>query len=114
MSFENLVFLVKNYAKHDYKNVIIVGPAEKNLGRILGELKDYKNLVITLYLTDDAVLKNRVLTESRDSGFRDFEQAISFNQKLRDEVRFPNEKKINNTNQTPEETVSQIVAMLRE
>lgn len=112
MSFENLVFLLKNYAKHEYKNVIVGGFTEKNIERILSELKDYKNLVITLYLTDDEILKKRVLTESRDSGFRDFEQSISFNKKLRDELHFPNEQKIDNTNQTPEETANQIVAML--
>ena len=70
--------------------------------------------MFTLYLTDDAVLKQRVLTESRDSGFRDYEQSIEFNKKLRDELHFPNEHKINNTHQTPEETVSQIVKIINQ
>lgn len=112
MSFENLIFLLKNYAKHDYKNVIVGGFTEENIKRILEELKDYKNLVITLYLSDDRVLKQRVLTESRDSGFRDFEQSIKFNKKLREELSFSNEHKIDNTNQTPEETVDQVMAIL--
>lgn len=108
MSLENLVFLLKNYAKHNYKNVIIGGFTEKNIKRILDELKDYRSIVFTLYLTDDEILKQRVLTESRDSGFRDFEQSIEFNKKLRDELHFPSEHKIDNTNQTPEETLNQI------
>lgn len=112
MSIENLVFLLKNYAKNDYKNVIIGGFTEKNIENFLGKLKDYNNIVFTLYLTDDETLKRRVLTETRDSGFRDYEAAIEFNKKLRDELHFPNEYKIDNTNQIPEETVSQIVAIL--
>lgn len=112
MSLENLVFLLKNYTKHDYKNVIVGGFTEKNIESILSELMDYNNIVITLYLTDDEILKHRVLTESRDSGFRDYEQSIEFNKKLRDELHFPNEHKIDNTNQNPEETVSQVAEIV--
>ena len=113
MSLENLVFLLKNYVKHNYKNVIVGGFSEKNIEKILEELKGYKSIVFTLYLTDDAVLKHRVLTESRDSGFRDFEESIEFNKRLK-ELHFPNEHKIDNTNQKPEETLNQIVNMLVE
>lgn len=113
MSLENLVFLLKNYANHNYKNVIIGGFTEKNIERILDELKAYKSIVFTLYLTDDEVLNQRVLTESRDSGFRDFEQSIRFNKKLRDELHFLNEQKIDNTDKTPEETVNQIAEIIR-
>lgn len=112
MSFENLVFLLKNYAKYNYKNVIVSSFTEEIIERILGELKDYKNIVITLYLTSDEILKQRVLTESRDSGFRDFEQSILFNKKLRNDLNYPNEHKIDNTDQTSEETMNQIIDIL--
>lgn len=114
MSIEKLVLLLENYVKHDYKNVIVGGFTEKNIERVLQELQGHKGIVITLYLTDDEVLKQRVLTESRDSGFRDFEKSIEFNKKLRDALHFPNEHKINNTNQSPEETVNQIVDLIGE
>lgn len=45
MSFENLMFLLKNYAKYNYKNVIVGGLTEINIKRLLDELKDYKNIV---------------------------------------------------------------------
>lgn len=112
MAIENLIFLLKNYEKHGYKNVIVGGFTEENTAQIISEFEGYKNLVITLYLTDDEVLKRRVLTESRDSGFRDFEKSIEFNKRLRDELSFPNEQKIDSTNQTPEETTSQIVEIV--
>src|SRR3989344_3925986 len=44
MSFENLVFILKNYAKHNYKNVIISGFTEYSIERILEELKSYWNI----------------------------------------------------------------------
>ncbi len=112
MSFENLIFLLKNYVKHNYKNVIVGGFVEENVNKILEELKDYKYIIITLILTNVEILKKRVLTESRDSGYRDFEKSIEFNRKLKDELKFTNENKIDNTNQSPEETASQIIKIL--
>ncbi len=111
MSLENLMYLLNNYERNDFKNVIISGFTEKNIEKVLSEFKD-KSIVITLYLTNDEVLRQRVLTESRDSGFRDFEQSIQFNKKFRDELHFPNEQKIDNTNQAPEETASKIVEII--
>ena len=112
MSFESLIFLLKNYIKHNYKNIIVGGFTEENINKILEELKDYKYIVVMLILTDDEILKKRVLTESRDSGYRDFARSIEFNKKLNDELKFPNEQKIDNTNQKPEETANQIIKLL--
>lgn len=112
MSFENLVFLLKNYKKHNFENVIVGGFTEQDIEKILDEFKDDKCIVVTLFLTDEDILKQRVLTELRDSGFRDFEKSIQFNKKLKEELKFPNEHKIDNTNQTPEETVDQIIGLL--
>lgn len=111
MSFENLVFLLKNYKKNNYENVIVSGFSRQDIDKILNEFKDDKYIVITLFLTDDEILKQRVLTESRDSGFRDFEQSIQFNERLK-ELKLPNEQKIDNTHKTPEETANQIIGFL--
>lgn len=112
MSFENLIFLLKNYKKHNYENVIVGGFTEDNIEKILNEFKNDKFIVITLFLTDEKALKQRVLTKSRDSGFRDFEQSIQFNKRLREDLKFPNEQKIDNTNKTPEETANQITEIV--
>ena len=60
------------------------------------------------------MLKQRVLTESRDSGFRDYEQSILFNRKLKNDLHYPNEQKIDNSNQTPEETARQVISLISE
>ena len=108
MSIENLALLLKNYAKHDYKNVIIGGFPKK----ILDYLGEYKSIVFTLYLTDDEILKQRVLTGTRDSGFRDYATSIEWNKKFRDALHFPEERKIDSTHQTPEETVNHMIALI--
>ena len=112
MSFENLVFILRNYAKHNYKNVIVTGFTKNRIESILMELKGYENIIITLYLMNDYVLKQRVLTETRDSGFRNFEESIELNKKLKDQLNYPNEHKIDNADQTPEETLNQIIPIL--
>ena len=112
MSFENLIFILRNYMQHNYHNVIVGGFTEETISKILVELRDYKYIVVTLILTDNEILKQRVLTESRDSGYRDFEKSIEFNKKLIDELKFPNEQKIDNTNQKPAETAKTILKVL--
>lgn len=112
MSFENLLFILRNYIKYKYQNVIIGGFTEKDIKKLLNELKNYKYIVITLFLTNEEVLKQRVLTESRDSGFKDYEEAIKFNKRLREKLKYPNEHKIDNTSQSPEETATQIKDLL--
>jgi len=114
MSLENLTFILKNYKKHHFHNVITSGFTEKDIGELIEVFKEDNFVIITLYLTDDNELKNRVLNESRDSGFRDYESSIKFNKKLRYEVNYLSEYKINNTYQTPEETVEKIVELLSE
>lgn len=112
MSFENLIFILNNYKKHNYRNVVVGGFTEEDMKRILTEFKDDKYIVITLFLTDNEELKKRVLTESRDSGFRDFKQSIKFNKKLREGLRFPNEHKIDNTSRNPVGVISRIKNLL--
>ena len=112
MSLDNLISILKNYIKHKYRNIFVSGFTEKDIDKVLNEFKDSKYIIITLFLTNEEMLKQRVLTESRDSGFRNFEESIKFNKRLREELKYPNEHKIDNTNQTPEETANYIKTLL--
>jgi len=38
---------------------------------------------------------------------------VFINRKLKDELHFPHEHKVDNTNQTPEETINQIKELLK-
>ncbi len=112
LALENLLLLLKNYGKHSVQNVIVSGVGDNEMKAILDELKNYNNIIIKLCISDDEVLKKRVLTESRDSGYRDFAASIQLNKRIRDEVNYPKEHKIDSTNETPKETAGQIIEML--
>ena len=112
MSLENLFFILKNYKKNGFCNVLVGGFRVYDMKKILKEFKDDNFIIITLFLTNDNILKERVLTETRDSGWRDFKNSIEFNRRLKNELKFPNEYKIDNTNKTPQEAVDQIIGIL--
>lgn len=112
MTLNNLIAILKNYLKHKYQNILVSGFTETDVEKMLNEFKNNRYKIITLIVANDKVLQERVLTESRDSGFRDFEESIKFNRRLREKLTFPNEHKIDNTNQSPEETASYIKDLL--
>lgn len=114
MSLDNLIFILKNYKKHNFKNVLVEGFRVYDIEKLLEKFKENNFLVITLFVTNDAILKERVLTETRDSGWRDYENSINFNKRLKDELKFPNEQKVDNTSNTAEETADQIIKILSE
>lgn len=108
MSFENLVYILKNYIKNEYTNVIITDLQEFRTQQIASifDIKEYK--IFTLIVNDDKELKSRVMNESRDSGYRNFEKAIIWNNELRIRSELENEIKIDNTNLPPEAVVELI------
>jgi hypothetical protein len=113
MSFENLVFILKNYIKNGYKNIIVTDLPEPYVEQISKIFKKYKCIIFTLYLDDEEELKKRVLTETRDSGYRDFKTAILINRKIKLRKPFKNETIINNTHRSPEKTVKTIIKLLK-
>lgn len=112
VALENLILILKNYGKHKVKNVIVGGVGDKETKVVLAKLKNYNNIIIKLCLSDDEVLKKRVLMESRDSGYRDFNAAIKLNREIRNGMTYPNERIVDSTNQTPDETADQIIEIL--
>lgn len=50
-------------------------------------------------------MQNRVLTDSRDSGYRDYKAAIEWNKELIKRDSYVNEIKVDNSSDNPDETV---------
>jgi adenylate kinase family enzyme len=113
MSFENLVFILKNYAKHGYTNVIVTDLLDFRIEQIPEIFKDYRYIIISLVVNSDEELKKRVLTESRDSGFRDFEKALAWNKGIQERNPLLGEHKVDNTHKDPLQTVSQVISLLQ-
>ena|SRR3989338_9163027 len=113
MSFENLIFILKNYVKHKYQNVIVNDLQDFRIEQIPKTFLRYEFVIISLIVKDNNELKDRVLGE-RDSGFKNFKAAISWNQKLIERKALKNEFKLDNTHRSPRKTVSAILKILNE
>ncbi len=111
MSFENLTFILKNYIKYGYKNIIVNDLQDFRIEQIPKEFSKYNYVIISLIVKDDDELKNRVLGE-RDSGFRDVKTALSWNKRIIERKNFKHEFKVDNTHRNPRKTVDTISGIL--
>ncbi len=80
MSFENLLFILRNYFRHGYKNVIVNDLLDFRVQEIPRRFRSLDFLIVSL-IVDDKELKKRVLGE-RDSGYKDVPSALEWNRKL--------------------------------
>ncbi len=112
MAFENLVFILKNYLKHGYKNILVTDFGDGHVELLTKIFSDNDVIVVSLILNDDEELKRRVLSE-RASGFKNFEAAIAWNRMARERPDFKNEYKIDNTSSDPQKTAREILRLLQ-
>jgi hypothetical protein len=113
LAFENLVFILKNYVKCGYQNAIITDLSDSRIRQIPRRFGGLDYLILTLSVEDDRVLKKRVLTQSRDSGWRDWKKAIIWNESLRKRGSLKNEIKIDNTGPDADKPVDKIVQIMK-
>jgi len=111
MSFENLIFTLKNYAKYGYKNVLVNDLKDSKIQELEKELKEFDYLIATLIISDDQELRKRVLSP-RDSGWKDAEAAVQWNRELLQRSLLKNEHKIDNTRKSAIETAEEISHLL--
>ncbi len=112
LAFENLTLVVKNYAKHGFKNIIITDLDNKRIKELSNIFGDFDYILFTLRQSDAKNLKSRVLEGSRSSGYRNWEEAVQINQELLDRPAFPNEIFIEVDTQSPPQIIDQICDLL--
>ncbi len=98
IAFENLTLVIKNYIKHGFKNIIITDLEDKRIKELHNVFQQENYILFSLIVSDDEVLKSRVLDETRSSGYRDFETAIKINKEIIERQLLLNEKRIDTTN----------------
>ena len=111
MSFENLKFMLKNYVKNGYENIIVIGFQEFRIKQISKMFQKYNYRIISLIVKDESELKNRIMGD-RDSGFKNFKKSISWNNNIAKRKYFKNEYKIDNTYRNPNKTINLILDVL--
>ena len=112
MSFENLTFILKNYKKYGYKNVIVTDLLYEMVNKISRLFSKENYIIISLIVKDDNELKKRVLG-SRDSGFKDFRKAIFWNKSRQKRRLLKNEVRIDNTHNNASKTLKEISDYLK-
>ena len=112
ISFENLVLVVRNYAKHGFKNIIVTDINFDNqilcLPAVFNGL-EYK--LFTLY-ADDKTLKTRILTRDNGNTFKDWESALESNKLFTTRPLLQNESRIYTEHITTAEVVDKIMEEL--
>lgn len=111
MSFENLVFIVKNYIKNGYVNVIINDLKDDRALKLARIFSRRKISLISLVVRDEE-LRKRIIDPQRDSGFRDVDRAIECNRMLKERKPLKNELRLDNTHGDPRKTVEEIMKYL--
>ena len=111
MAFENLVFMLKNYARNGYRNVIVNDLQDHRVRQIPKRFSGLRYIIISLVVDDDKELKRRVLGE-RDSGFKDVKAALDWNRKLIKRKAVKNEFKLDNAHGNPNATVERIIELM--
>jgi hypothetical protein len=96
MSFENLCFIIKNYVKNGYKNIIVNDLLEDMIIQVPTIFKNYNYKIISL-IVEDKELERRI-NSPRDSGYKNVKKAVEWNnyikkRKLLKEIKSLNEAK---------------------
>jgi shikimate kinase len=112
LAFENLMLVVKNYAKHNFKNVIITDLENYHIEHLSEEFEGFTYSIFTLVLENKDALKARVLDKTRTSQYRNSEEAQLVNESLLKRRRLENETFIKADERTVEDIVREIIRSL--
>lgn len=110
MAFENLVFILRNYIKNEYKNVIVTDLLYDNVAR-LSRIFSGKIIILTLVVEDKELIK-RVANPKRDSGFRNEKLAQRYNHEWKTKKELRGEIKIDNSGNNISRVVNQILKII--
>ena len=112
MSFENLVYIIKNYIRYGYKNIIVTDLQDFRVQQIPKLFAEHNYLIATMVIESNAELALRI--RNRNDGFRDVERALAWNKQIQERPLLVGERKIDNTHDEPERTLNVILEIARE
>ena len=107
MSFENLVYILKNYVRYGYKNVILNDLKDFRVRQIPKLFAGHNYLIATLVVASDEELAARI--RNRNSGFTNVERALVWNKEIQERPLLVGEHRIDNTANTPSQTADIIL-----
>lgn len=112
MSFENLIFILRNYFKHDYDYILLNDLEDGRVQQIPSLFDMHQFIIITLVIGNDEEHKRRILNPDRDSGYRDHSTAIAINHQIIERPLLVNEYKFDNSSADIEDACQQIINLI--
>ena len=106
LSFENLLFIIRNYIRHGYSNVIVDDLKDERIQQMAAMLAEFDVRVLTLALSDSAELRRRI--KERNDGWRDEDGAVEWNRKVLKRPTVPEEFKIDTAGMSPDEVANAV------
>lgn len=106
MSFENLIYILKNYFRYGYKNVIVTDLQDFRVRQIPELFADRDYFIATLVVKSEEELATRL--RNRDSGFRDVRRALAWNEQIQRRPLLVGEQRIDNTRGEPQQAADMI------
>lgn len=110
MAFENLVFILKNYIKYGYEQVIVSDLTDEMIQQIPKLFGRDEFIIFSLVISDPKVLEERIV--KRNSGFKLVEESLAWNEKIVSRPLLLNEHRIDNTHSDPEKTVQEMLKLM--
>lgn len=111
MSFENLVYILENYIRYGYKNVILNDLKDCRVQQIPELFAEHDYLIVSLVIESDDELATRIRT--RNSGFTNVERALEWNKEIQQRPLLAGEYRIDNMRHNPQQTVDIILQLAR-
>ena len=112
MAFENLIFILRNYLKKGYKNIIVNDLKDDKALKLVKIFSKNKVILISL-VVHNFIIRKRVSNPKRDSGFRNVNLAIKYNTRIIQRKLLKNELKIDNSHDNPKKTTNKILNYLK-
>lgn len=106
MAWESLQFIVRNYVKHGYRNVVVTDLREERVRQVQEVFGDLEYRILTLALVNEAELRRRV--GARREGFVDVDAAVAWNAAVRARPALPHETRIEVDGHTVEELLEAV------
>ena len=110
MAFENLIYIVKNYVRHGWKNVVVTDLKDFRVVQTPEVFGDLNFLIATLVVDSDDEIAHRIRT--RNDGWKDVEGAVTWNRHVQNREAVEGEHKIDNSHRDPRRTADAIMRLL--
>lgn len=112
LAFENLILVVKNYNRHGFKNIIITDLDDVRMLDVPIVFKGFNYVILTLYIDQESVIKERILSRNNENGYVDWETSIKMNSLIRKRNTLANEYRILNSTNDVENTFQELLKQL--